>query len=130
MAFKWLDPEPINISDEIRENFSNRILLAEMLSKRGIKTKEQASAFLDPSHYTSPSPFLFPEMEKAISRLNSAIKNHENIGIWGDFDADGQTATTLLVSALINMGGSIVYRVPVRAQESHGIQASQFQNFH
>ena len=124
MPYQWIDPQPVSINEEIRERFAHTILLAEMLSRRGIATKEDADVFLDPALYTSPSPMQFPDMEKGVSRLNSAILNQEVIGIWGDFDADGQTATALLKSALEKLGGTVHYRVPVRAQESHGIQAA------
>jgi single-stranded-DNA-specific exonuclease len=60
-------------------------------------------------------------MERAVERLQAALRQREHILVWGDFDVDGQTATTLLVSTLRELGGRVSYHIPVRAQESHGV---------
>ena len=60
-------------------------------------------------------------MRKAVARIQAAIQNQKLIGIWGDFDVDGQTSTALLVSGLRALGTQVIYHVPVRASESHGI---------
>ncbi len=49
--------------------------------------------------------------------------------MWGDFDVDGQTSTTLLVSALRKLGADVVYHIPVRATESHGIKIQYLEEF-
>ena len=53
----------------------------------------------------------------------------KRIGVWGDFDVDGQTATTLFVSGLRKLGGDVIYHIPVRAQESHGIGIPALKQF-
>ena len=53
--------------------------------------------------------------------MERAIRQGEEICVWGDFDVDGQTATTLLVSTLRDLGGAVGYHIPVRATESHGL---------
>lgn len=75
------------------------------------------------------NPFNFQDMEIAIGRIRSAIKMKETIGIWGDFDVDGQTATTLLVETLESLGAEISYHVPVRGPESHGIDKKVLASF-
>jgi single-stranded-DNA-specific exonuclease len=60
-------------------------------------------------------------MGKAVEILETAIQQGKLIGVWGDFDVDGQTSTTLLVSALKELGAKVIFHIPIRATESHGI---------
>ena len=94
MRMKWLEPEPVIPSIEIREAFQKTLLIAEQLTKKGISTSEQARRFLFPEKSDQTSPFDFPDIEKAAERILKAIKQKERIGIWGDFDVDGQTSTS------------------------------------
>jgi single-stranded-DNA-specific exonuclease len=66
-------------------------------------------------------------MERAVDRLLRAIRAGERICVWGDFDVDGQTATSLLVSALHSLGARVSYHIPIRSQESHGISLPALQ---
>ena len=95
--------------------------IAEVLVARGITDLYRAQAFLDPDKYSPTSPLELPGMAKAVDMIEDAIRNRLKIGIWGDFDVDGQTATTVLVSALEMLGAEIVFHIPVRALESHGV---------
>jgi single-stranded-DNA-specific exonuclease len=61
-------------------------------------------------------------MAIAAQRLRGAIQRGERIAVWGDFDVDGQTATALLVSGLRDAGADVVYYIPNRLTESHGIR--------
>ena len=66
-------------------------------------------------------------MQPAVERLEQALRQEEIICVWGDFDVDGQTATTLLVSALRRLGGRVVYHIPLRAVELHGVNLEALQ---
>ena len=66
-------------------------------------------------------------MDTACQRIESALARGERIWVWGDFDVDGQTATTILVSALQRLGGEVKYHIPVRATESHGVNLPHLQ---
>ena len=96
-------------------------LVATTLVRRGITTPAAARTFLDPAAYTPAPPDALPGLTAAADRLEAAIRAREPICVWGDFDVDGQTATTLLVSALTDLGGSVTYHIPVRATEGHGV---------
>ncbi|MCU0487804.1 MAG: single-stranded-DNA-specific exonuclease RecJ [Anaerolineales bacterium] len=122
MMATWIEPEPVNIPVEIEELVGGRRLLAEMLIRRGFKDFASASAFLDPDQYQPASAAEFPGMDRAVDRLVKAIQAAETICVWGDFDVDGQTATSLLVSALQDLGARVVYHIPIREHESHGIK--------
>ncbi|MEL7036646.1 MAG: single-stranded-DNA-specific exonuclease RecJ [Cyanobacteria bacterium J06592_8] len=109
---------------------------AQLLTARGIQTPEQLEAFLDRNCYQPASPFEFgEEMKWAVNRLVIARNCDEAIAIWGDFDADGITATAVLWEGLgqfFNQAGSIsestenassclFYHIPNRLTESHGL---------
>jgi len=126
---KWLDPQPVSASPEISAAFSGSILLAEQLAQRGIDALPQARAYLDPRAYSPASPFDFPDIPAAVERIQAAIRSKQTIGIWGDFDVDGQTSTALLVDGLRRAGAQVRYHVPNRARESHGIRLPFLQEF-
>ena len=86
-------------------------------------------AFLDPKKYTPANPYDLPDLKIAVERIKAALQNNEKIGIWGDFDVDGQTSTTLLVDALRQLGGDVIFHIPDRAKESHGIKVPYLQSF-
>jgi single-stranded-DNA-specific exonuclease len=96
-------------------------LVAQTLIRRGITTAAAARAFLSPDAYTPAPATDIPGLFFAIEHLENAIRAHEPIWVWGDFDVDGQTATTILVSTLQSLGADVTYHIPVRAKESHGV---------
>lgn len=126
---KWIEPKQIIPSDEIIGAYQNTILLAEQLTSRGIINRSQAIRYLDPDQYNPSSPFEFPYMEHAVRRISTAIDQGETIGIWGDFDVDGQTATAVLLKAFRAIGARVRYHIPVRADESHGIKQAYLDEF-
>ncbi|MGL5076785.1 MAG: single-stranded-DNA-specific exonuclease RecJ, partial [Waterburya sp.] len=74
---------------------------AQLLWQRGIQDLEKLPGFLDPNKYQPASPFAFgEEMEWAIARLQQARDRAEKVTIWGDFDADGITSTSVLWDGL------------------------------
>ncbi len=60
-------------------------------------------------------------MASALDRLTFGIRKSEPICVWGDFDVDGQTSTTILVQTLRSLGAEVAYHIPIRAKESHGV---------
>jgi single-stranded-DNA-specific exonuclease len=115
---RWVEP----VSPNTPSPFSDlHPLVATALIRRGITTRIAASSFLDPAAY-SPSPAMdLPGMGEAVERIQAAIHAHEPICVWGDFDADGQTSTTVLVQALQALGAEHTYHIPVRESEGHGV---------
>jgi single-stranded-DNA-specific exonuclease len=110
----------------VRHAVGGHPLVAETLARRGIRTPDAARAFLDPGAYTPADPADLPEISVAAERLHQAVRRCEPIAIWGDFDADGQTATALLLETLRALGADVVFRVPTR-QEGHGLHQSGLQ---
>ena len=123
----WKDPEIVSVPPQFQETIGGHPLVAETLISRGILTPTDALAFLDPDRYTQTPATALPDLEKAVDRLEHAIRVGERIGIWGDFDADGQTATAVLVAGLRRLGADVIYHIPVRRDESHGINIPNLQ---
>jgi single-stranded-DNA-specific exonuclease len=121
MTRPWLEPVPVLISPDLAASVGGHPLVAETLVRRGITTLAAARAFFDPAAYAPTPPEALPGLTAAVERLEAAIRAGEPICVWGDFDVDGQTATTLLVSALADLGAHVTYHIPVRATEGHGV---------
>jgi single-stranded-DNA-specific exonuclease len=125
----WIEPQPITIPEDFRRAIGGHPLVAETLYRRGFRTVEAAQAFLDPEIYHPTSADELPDAAIAYELITKAINNHERILIWGDFDVDGQTSTTILVEGLRNLGADVQYHIPIRAKESHGITAAVLQEY-
>lgn len=117
----WQEPTETPVAEELRLGVGGSSLVAQVLARRGIQEVGAARAFLNPAEYTPAAPSELPGMETAVQRVLRAIHSREPICVWGDFDVDGQTATTLLYSTLRDLGAQASYYIPVRARESHGI---------
>ncbi len=117
----WLESAPTHVPAALAIAVGGHPLVAQTLARHGITTPAAARAFLDPAAYTPAPPDALPGLTAAADRLEAAIHAREPICVWGDFDVDGQTATTLLVSTLTDLGGSVTYHIPVRAAEGHGV---------
>ena len=98
---------------------------AQLLWQRNIRDLNHLPGFLNPSKYQPASPFVFGnEMEWAMSRLKQARENSEKVTIWGDFDADGITSTSVLWDGLgqfFTQYLQLDYYIPNRMTESHGL---------
>jgi len=105
----------------LSRNASISSTLAQILINRGIKDPESVRAFLSPSLDDLHDPFLLNDMDRAVERLKRAAEKNETVFIYGDYDADGITATALLLSGLRRMGINATYHIPNRITEGYGI---------
>jgi len=128
-ALRWVEPTPVQVPPEIRDLAGGPGFLAEALIRRGLTDPAQLNAFLDYRAYSPTSPLELPDLGLAADRLEVALRRNQRIGVWGDFDVDGQTATTILVHALQSLGGQVRYYIPVRARDSHGMALPALQTF-
>ncbi|TET80558.1 MAG: single-stranded-DNA-specific exonuclease RecJ [Anaerolineales bacterium] len=92
-----------------------------ILFNRGIGTKHQADAYFALEDLKDYDPFLMSGMDQAVERLLTAARSRENIVIYGDYDADGVTATALLVEVLRRIGASVEHYIPNRFDEGYGL---------
>ncbi|MFN6482549.1 MULTISPECIES: single-stranded-DNA-specific exonuclease RecJ [unclassified Nostoc] len=111
---------------------SSGLYAAQLLWQRGIKDRQQLTAFINHKAYQPASPFEFgQEMHLAIARLQQAYNTKEKIAIWGDFDADGITATSVLWDGLgqfFAQNTQLIYYIPNRLKESHGLNNQGIDN--
>ncbi|MEG0370731.1 MAG: single-stranded-DNA-specific exonuclease RecJ [Clostridium sp.] len=96
--------------------FLNRLLLS-----RGLEDNNQADMFLNPSVDSLYDPFLLKDMEKAIKRIDEVIKKGQKIVIYGDYDVDGITSTSILFRAFKKLGIDVSYYLPDRINEGYGL---------
>lgn len=109
------------IPNEVLKACDNDEFIAKIMFNRGIDTGEKAEKILNNSKYTPYNPLTFPHIEEAVDIILNSINNNEKIAIYGDYDADGVTATTLLVDALRKIKANVSYHVPDRFSEGYGM---------
>ena len=126
---EWIEPPEIEVPEGLQAAIGGHPLVARTLVRRGFTNVEAARAFLDPDCYRPAPPTDLPNLTKAAERLERAIRQGEMVCVWGDFDVDGQTATTLLVSTLRDLGATVRYHIPIRETESHGINLPVLKRF-
>jgi single-stranded-DNA-specific exonuclease len=114
---RWMEPSPLEIPASFAD-LNLHPLVAQTLVRRGITDVQEARAFLHP-HSISSTPF--PNIEPAVERILTAIRDNEVICVWGDFDVDGQSSTSLLVQTLQVLNANVLYYIPIRGKESHGV---------
>ena len=97
-------------------------LIKKILSARGIKTAKAQADFLNPDYEKSKhDPFLMPDMKKAVARIKEVQKNGEKVTIYGDYDIDGMTATTILWESFQKFGIDVDTYTPDRFTEGYGL---------
>lgn len=97
------------------------VLVAQLLLQRGISTYEEAKDFFRPQLEDLHDPFLMMDMDIAVSRIETAIANNENILIFGDYDVDGTTAVSLVSSYLLSYYPNVATYIPDRYGEGYGV---------
>jgi len=125
---RWnlLPPAP----DQLVNDSGFSPLVTQLLYNRGIRRPEDFQSFLSSDRSLSGDPFLLPDMQLAVSRVYQALLSGERIGVYGDFDADGITATAALVQGLTVLGGNAVPYIPHRQTEGHGLTTSVLKNLY
>lgn len=96
-------------------------IVGQVLLARGYETPDQARQFLEAPLDKLTDPDFIVDLSRAADRIVQALRSHEPITIYGDYDADGVTATSLLVRGLSNLGGRVTYYIPSRSREGYGV---------
>nr|WP_320014946.1 single-stranded-DNA-specific exonuclease RecJ [uncultured Desulfobacter sp.] len=97
-------------------------VIAGLLADKGITTADEATFFLNPDYSRLSDPFKLKDMDKAVARIHTAVSNKEKILIFGDFDADGVTATAMLCQFLSLVEADLSWYVPHRTKEGYSLQ--------
>lgn len=104
-------------------------LTARLLCSRGLDTAEKVADFYDTSRLSFYDPYLLKDMDKAVARIREAIEKKERVCIYGDYDVDGVTSTTLLYTYLSSLGVETSYFIPERMNEGYGLSRSAIERF-
>lgn len=96
-------------------------LLAQILHARGVLQTEEAKTFLNTDLYTATDPMELPDVDKAVVRISEAIGKGQHITVYGDYDVDGVTGTSVLLTVLRKLGANVDFYIPNRASEGYGL---------
>jgi single-stranded-DNA-specific exonuclease len=120
---RWtLKPQPEKEKvEKLAKELQVNSTIASILCQRNIETFEDAKNYFRPNLKQIHDPFLMKDMDVAVSRIETAIANNENILIYGDYDVDGTTAVSLVSSYLKTIYSNIATYIPDRYAEGYGV---------
>jgi single-stranded-DNA-specific exonuclease len=123
MHFEWeiLRPDMV-VVEKLRDHLGCHPITAKVLANRNIRTLAEASVYFQPRLDILPSPMDLRGMQTATQRIQTALERQERILVFGDYDADGVTATALLVDFLTCAGANVCAHIPHRVEEGYGLQ--------
>lgn len=125
---KWLLQEN-NMSgyDKLQKALGVSSLTAKFLWSRGFRHEDEAKEWMYPTDEQYHDPFLLDDMEKTVARIQQAIESNEKILIFGDYDADGVTSTSMLMMALLELEAQVDWYIPNRFTEGYGPNIPAFE---
>ncbi|WP_411747078.1 single-stranded-DNA-specific exonuclease RecJ [Psychrobacillus psychrotolerans] len=124
----WQVSRPnIEVVEMLEKELSIPSVCAKVLASRGFENIEDAKSFLQVSENQLHNPFLFPGMEALVARVHQSVETEERIMVYGDYDADGITSTTIMVKALESLGADVIYKIPNRFIDGYGPSERLFQ---
>lgn len=125
MTNKWNYQPPTNeeilLRDKLAEELELSPVISLLLVRRGLTSTEAIRKYFKPNLEDLEDPFLMPDMDKAVQRLNHALGHKEKILIYGDYDVDGTTAVALVYKYLRPFTSNLDYYIPDRYDEGYGI---------
>jgi single-stranded-DNA-specific exonuclease len=129
MKFRWnIAPDQPLLSEKLSRELRCSPLLVQCLVNRGLSEVEAISRFLDPRLKQLADPFLIPNMGRAVERLLRAREGGERVVIFGDYDVDGVTSTSLLREVLSELGWLVEHYLPHRMEEGYGLSREGIEN--
>ena len=123
----WVIAPPRPEADVLAAELGIPLPIARVLTNRNVLTAEAAETFLNGTLKDLHDPYLMKGMDKAVSRVEEAIRNKEKILIFGDYDVDGVLSVVLLIRALAGLGAEVDYFIPERLKEGYGIKEAHLQ---
>ncbi|MBE7025781.1 MAG: single-stranded-DNA-specific exonuclease RecJ [Ruminococcaceae bacterium] len=124
LLYKNIDPKTVAA---IESAATVSPLLALLLAVRDVKPQEAASYIKGGMQYLY-DPFLLQDMDKAVNRIQEAIRNNEKICVYGDYDVDGISSVSMLLSYFKQEGVTADFYIPDREKEGYGLNADAIRN--
>ena len=127
--FNWqmIPQQPDEQVKEIQEQCQIPPILANLLVARGLTNAHDAQLFLKSQLQQIQLPNQLHDMEKAVKRIRKAINEGQKITVYGDYDADGMTATSIMFEALETLGANVNYYIPNRFRDGYGPNQKAYQ---
>ncbi|MEX1261828.1 MAG: single-stranded-DNA-specific exonuclease RecJ [Balneolaceae bacterium] len=123
MSLRWVyaKPDREGYVQTLEKDLNIPEQIAKLLAIRGVENYDDAKLFFRPGIEQLHDPFLMKDMEEGACRLCSAIRNCEKVVVYGDYDVDGTTATSIIYTFLKSFGLDVHYYIPHRFKEGYGI---------
>lgn len=126
----WNIGEPdIQTITNLKDALGVSEFLAKLIVSKGFSDVKDADAFINGGSELFYDPFLMPDMDKAVERINRAVSDNEKILIYGDYDVDGVTSVALLLLYLRSRGAEVDYYIPERVNEGYGLNNAAIDKF-
>ena len=122
----WREP-PVLTHDQLA--ITDSPLLSAVLQARGITTRTDAEAFLNARDAPLADPYLLPDMEMAVAAVGAALKSGDLIAVFGDYDVDGLTSSSMLFRVLTRLGARVVVEIPDRHRDGYGLNLAAIDRF-
>ncbi len=121
-TIEWITGKcDMEIARRLGETLNLPSLTAKLLAVRGAVTAQDAKAFTEKGIENLNDPFLLKDMDKAVARIKKAIADGEKVAVYGDYDADGVTATYVVLHYLKSCGVECTYHIPDRFGDGYGV---------
>ncbi|MBQ9086278.1 MAG: single-stranded-DNA-specific exonuclease RecJ [Clostridia bacterium] len=121
VKYTFGDKERDAVIREMAHTMGVSELLAVLLYNRGYHSVQEAQRFLRLEQNDFHDPYLLADMNRAVERILRAVKEHEKICIYGDYDVDGVTSVTVLYLYLMSLGAQVDIKIPTRDGEGYGV---------
>ena len=117
------------VADTLAADLGVSRFLAKLMSARGFADVTEAKCYLSGGTELLHDPFMLPDMDKAVARIQKALKAGEKILVYGDYDVDGVTSVSLLLLYLRDHNGNVSYYIPERIREGYGLNKAAIERF-
>ena len=126
MELKWVLEKNFdeNLVEKLSESLNVSTVISKILIQRGIDTFSKAREFFRPDFKYLHDPFLMADMDKAVERINAALRNKEKILIYGDYDVDGITSVSMVYMFLKGLYADVIFYIPDRLKDGYGLSIS------
>ena len=122
---EWkINNQDLNVVKTLSKSLNCCDFISRLLINRGVSTPDEAVSFLTVDKTQFKDPFLLKDMDKAVSRIKSAVEQKERVLIYGDYDVDGITSISILYLYFKELGLQTDYYIPNRVSEGYGINES------
>lgn len=115
---------------QLQNDLQLSAIAAKILVARGCETSSQAESLLNMTETSVYDPFLMHGMAEAVARIEQALDNGEKILVYGDYDADGVTSTTVMLHVLLDLGADVSFKIPNRFLHGYGPNEQLFREAH